>query len=334
MFHIAIVGAGYIGQNHIAAYKARSDAKVVAIICRSAEHGAQVVKQVGDGCRHYTSLDAALAENQIDIVDVCTPTNMHEPYVIQAAEAKCHVLCEKPVTFTLESFDRMYNACKKNGVYFMVAQVARWWPEFITIKNYMDEGKLGDVHMIYEKRICQHPNWSTWHRNPDVSGGGLYDLGVHDIDYLYTLFGTPTHVYANGWKSPTGCWNHVVSNFTWAGGQKAVLENSLEMTGNYPFSIQFRGTGDKGTIEYSLTAGVNINDGEMGSNLIWYPADSEDVVPVSVEQTDMFLGEIGEFLDAVGAGTTVPVTPEASRDVLKIVLAIKESLETGKVIAL
>lgn len=332
MLHIALVGAGYIGQNHIAALKSMEDAKIVAVICRGATHGAQVAEQVGGECRHYTTLAAALLEKHIDIVDICTPTYLHEQYAIEAAQAKCHVLCEKPVTLTMESFERMIAACEKNNTRFMVAQVARWWPEFMTIKEQVDAGKLGKIHMIYEKRIAQHPQWSTWHRDPEKSGGGLYDMNVHDIDYLYTLFGMPTQVYAHGWKSESGCWNHVIANLSWSSGVKAVCETSLEMTGNFPFSIEFRGTGDLGTIHYALTAGMNINDGERGSSLVWYPAGSEEVVPVQVEQTDMFAGEIRGFLDAIENGTPMPVMPEQSRDVLKIVLAMKDSLENNTIV--
>lgn len=334
MLNIAIVGAGYIGQNHIGAYKQLDDVAVVAIICRNADNGKKVCAQIGENCKHYTTLDAALAATHIDVVDICTPTNVHEEYVIAAANAKCHVLCEKPVTFELDSFDRMYEACRSNGVHFMVAQVARWWPEFMAIKDSLDQQKLGNLHMIYEKRLCQHPTWSTWHRNPAISGGGLYDLNVHDIDYLYSLFGMPASVYAIGWKSESGCWNHIVTALSWASGERAVCETSLEMTGNYPFSIELRVTGDQGTMEYAMTAGKNINDGEMGCNLVLYPAGTEEVIPVEVEQNDGFLCEIKAFLDAVRENKEVPITPEASREVLRIVLAVKESLENGCVVAL
>ena len=57
------------------------------------------------------------------------PTDTHEAFVIEAANAGCHVLCEKPVTLEMESLERMLSACEKNGVRFMAAQAARWWPE-------------------------------------------------------------------------------------------------------------------------------------------------------------------------------------------------------------
>lgn len=332
MFKVAVVGIGYIAQNHLAALKSMPDVEIAAVVSRSAEKGAKVSQEFG--CRHYLTLDEAVKAEKFDMVDICVPTYLHEEYVIKAANAKCNVLCEKPVTFDLESFDRMMDACKANGVRFMVAQVARWWPEFITIKEYIEQGKLGDIHMLYEKRVCQHPTWSTWHRDPEKSGGGLYDLNVHDIDYLYSVFGMPERVYAIGWKSPTGCWNHVCASLEWACGTKAVCETSLEMTGSFPFSIELRATGDKGTLAYALTAGVNINDGEMGSNLIFYPAGDEGVYPIQAEQIDMFAAEIREFIEAIRDDRPAVVTPEDSRNVLEIVLAIKKSLEDGTVVCL
>ena len=332
MFKVAIVGMGYIAQNHIAAMKTMSDVQIAAVISRSPEKGAKAAEEAN--CKHYFTLDDALANEQLNVVDICLPTYLHEEYAIKAANAKCHVLCEKPVTFELESLDRMIAACEKNGVRFMVAQVARWWPEFIAVKEYVDQGKLGDIHMVYEKRCCQHPTWSTWHRDPAKSGGGLYDLNVHDIDYLYSLFGKPNRVYAIGWKSASGCWNHGCTSLAWEGGPKAICETSLEMTGNWPFSIELRATGDKGTIAYALTAGVNINDGTRGSNLNWYPAGEENTYPLNVEQTDMFAGEIGEFFAAIRENRPAAVTPQDSRNVLEIVVAIRKSLEEGCVVEL
>ena len=332
MFNVALIGTGYIAANHVNAMKKIDGVKIAAVIGRNPETGKKFASDCG--CEWFTSLKDAMANVKIDTVDICLPTNLHEQFVIEAANAKCNVICEKPITFTVESFDRMVKACEDNGVRFMVAQVARWWPEYMTIRDYIDEGKLGSIHMIYEKRICQHPNWTNWHRDPAISGGGLYDLNIHDIDYLYSIFGMPKSLYASGWKSPSGCWNHVVTNLIWESGVRAVVETSLEMTGSWPFSVEVRAVGDKGTIDYALTAGVNINDGERGSNLVWYPAGDENAYPLEVEQTDMFEGELREFFDAVAAGRPASVTIEQNRGVLKLIEATVKSLENNEVIKL
>lgn len=327
----AVIGSGYIAQNHIAAIQQAPDSTLAAIVARNGEKGAQLAAQAG--CAYYPTLEEAVTGAGVTAVSICVPTYLHEEFVIEAARLKCHVLCEKPVTFTVESFDRMARACKDAGVRFMVAQVARYWPEFAVIKRYLDGKKLGKVHMIYEKRICQHPTWSTWHRDPDKSGGALYDMNIHDIDFLVSCLGRPAKLYATGWKSESGCWNHVATNLTWPDGTQAVVETSFEMTGAWPFSIEFRGVGDLGTLSYELTAGVNINDGERGSNLMWYPAGGEPE-PLEAEQSDMFREEVAEFVSGVREGRPFAVTDDQVRTVLKIVLATKKSLEEGCVVKL
>lgn len=327
MFHVAMIGSGFIAKQHALAYQALPGTRLAAIINPNPETAEKVAKDFA--CKYYATLDEAFNDQKFDIVDVCAPTHLHEQYVIQAAKAGCHVLCEKPVTFTLESFDRMTAACRENGVKFMVAQVARWWPEFVSIRNQLQNGKLGKVQMIYEKRLCQLPAWTVWHRDPQRSGGGLYDLNIHDIDFLVSIYGKPRSVYAIGWKTELGCWMHVVSSLIWPGGVKAVVETCLEMPGPWPFSIEFRGSGDKGTLHYALQAGVNITDGEQGSNYVWYPAGEDQPQPLHTEQRDMFKDEIEEFVNAISENREAAVTAAQSRQVLEVILATRKSLEEG-----
>ena len=334
MLNCVLIGAGYIAQNHLAALQANKEVKLVGVVCREEAHARTITEKAGPECRYYKTLEEACAATKVDFVDICVPTNLHEEYTVKAAGFGCHVLCEKPVTFTTESFDRMVEACDKAGVKFMVAHVVRFMSEPMVVHKLIKEGKLGNVHLFYEKRLSQHPAWSTWHRDNDVSGGGLYDINIHDIDNLYWNFGMPKTVYAAGWKSPTGCWNHIATTLTWENGVKAVCETSLEMTGNFPFSVEIRGTGDKGTLQYNFTAGANINDSDVQTKLVWYPAGSEACEEVTAAEADGFCGEVDAFVDAVLNDTEVPVAASEVRDVLRIVLAIRKSLEENTVVTL
>lgn len=332
MFRFALIGTGNIARDHIEAYRHLDDVEVTAVIGRNPETAAKCAEALG--CKWFSSIAEAKKEVEIDVADICLPTNLHESFVIEAARAGCHVLCEKPVTFTPESFDRMVRACEDNGVRFMVAQVVRWAPEYMTVKDFIREGKLGNIHMIYEKRLSRHPAWATWHRDPEASGGGLYDINVHDIDYLYSLFGKPETVYANGWKSPSGCWNHVVTNLRWANGVRACVESSLEMTGSFPFSVELRVTGDKGTLSYCSPAGVNSSGGKAGDAFVWYPAGDEKGCLLKADGPDMFEGELREFLDAIKEGREAAVTFEQNRGVLEVLGASLRSLEENVIVTL
>ncbi|MEA5002185.1 MAG: Gfo/Idh/MocA family oxidoreductase [Christensenella sp.] len=329
MFRIVVVGTGFIGSSHIKAIGNIEDVTLDAIVEQNRERGEEAAVQAG--CAWYPSFDELIKNGEKpDLAIIALPTFLHEEYVIRAAQAKINVLCEKPVTLSIDSFDRMSNACKENGVCFMVAQVVRWWPEFVEIKKLLDENKVGKLRMIYEARLAQHPGWSTWHTDPQKSGGGLFDLHIHDIDYLYSLFGMPESVYAVGWKSSTGCWNHIASNFKWKNGLKAVCEASMDMKGGHPFTIQLRVAGDDGTLDYRFVAGVNIKDGEQTADLIYYPED-QNAVKIPVEQFDPYEQEVRAYVQAIRKHMEAPIPAWQSRDVLRIVSGISQSLETGTV---
>lgn len=332
MLHVAVVGSGFMGKQHAQVYRQLPATKLVAIINPNMEAAAKLAQEMG--CTPFPDLAAACGQNPIDLVDVCVPTHLHEQYVIEAAQHKCHVLCEKPVTFTLESFDRMMAACQQNKVRFMAAQVARWWPEFMTIAEYLRQEKLGKIHLIYAKRLCQLPPWTVWHRDPKKSGGGLYDLNIHDIDFLVSVYGKPLTVYAAGWKTPQGCWMHVATTLAWANGVQAVVETCEEMPGPWPFTIELRACGDAGTLSYALQAGVNIADGQATSSFAWYPAGAEQPQALSAPQGDMFRLEIEEFVQAIVENRPAAVTPEQSRIVLEVILATQKSLEEGVIVTL
>lgn len=329
MFNTALIGAGYIAQNHIDAFAQLPNAQISALICRSRERGEGAARRIGPHCRWYPSLEEALAGRALQIVDICTPSDLHERYTLEAAQAGCHVLCEKPAALTVESFDRMTAACRDGGVRLMIAQVLRWWPEYRAAAGWIKQGRLGRLHMLSLKRLSQHPAWSNWHRDPNRSGGALFDLAIHDYDFLYSLFGLPRQVHAVGWKSPSGCWNHIAAVFAWDSGVRAVCETSMEMPGPFPFSVECRAAGDGGALAYQSGSSKNLHEFSARDSLLWYPCGAQEPSVLPVPQTDMFQEEIAAFLTALEDGTPLPVPPEQSREVLQLACAVRRSLESG-----
>ncbi len=329
MIHAALIGAGYIAQNHIDAFARLPNAQISALICRTRERGEETARRIGPHCRWYPSLEAARAGGPLQAADICTPSDLHEPLVLEAARAGCHILCEKPAALTLASFERMDAACASNGVRWMTGQVLRWWPEYRAAADWIRQGRLGALHMVSLKRLARHPAWSDWHRDPARSGGALFDLAIHDYDYLYSLFGLPRQVCAAGWKSPSGCWNHIAAVFTWDSGVRAVCETSMEMTGPFPFSVECRASGDRGTLAYTSGSGQNLHDFAAAAPLLWYPEGAQTPSALPVPQADMFREEIAAFLTALAEGTPMPVPPEQTRAVLQLACAVSRSLESG-----
>lgn len=328
----AILGTGFIGSLHAATVNRIEGYQLVAVADVNEDAGRKAAAEYN--CKYYADAEEMFQKEEIDIVHVCLPTFLHEKYVLLAAQYKKSILCEKPFALSAAAAQRMTDACEKAGVKLMIAQAARWWPEFLEIKKLLKNGVFGDIHMVYCNRLAQHPNWSIWHRDPQKSGGSLFDMNLHNIDYLFDLFGEVASVYAVGWKSPTGCWNHVISSITFQNGIKAVDEGSFEIVGNFPFGIALRMTGDKATIDYKFTAGFNIENLSAATAQTVLFEKGRDPVVLSIAGMDAYEAEIRAFIDCVTYNKPLPIQAADSVKVIKIVEAIEQSLETGKVIVI
>ena len=326
MQKVIVVGAGFIGRTHMEAWTRMKNAQLAAVVDQNGDVGREAAALFG--APYYATLQEAMQQEDATIADVCLPTFLHEACVLEAAAAGKHVLCEKPVTFELDSFDRMADACAHSGVRFMTAQVVRWDPAYAHIADMLRAGEFGAVRTVCTRRLSQHPGWSSWFRDPKKSGGGLYDLHVHDLDYVYSLFGMPCRVYASGWKSPDGCWNHICTELAWENGQTALCESSIAMTGAFPFTVEARINGERGTVDYAFSAGHNLHDGVAAARFQWYPADGEPA-QLAPAKADMYEAELSAFADAVETGAEPPIPPAQTRQVLRIVLGVRASLESG-----
>ncbi len=329
MARIGIIGAGFMGTAHSAAVKTLKDHTLVAIVDIDEAKGRALCAE--RGCEYLPTIDALLARNDVDIVHVCLPTNLHASTIIKAANAKKHVLCEKPFALHAAEIDAAVEAVEKNGVKFMIAQVVRFWPENVIIKDHVKSGKLGDIKQCYAHRLSQPPAWATWYADPKISGGGLFDLHTHDIDNMIDVFGKCVEVYAVG-QQKDGCWNYITTSLTFESGDKSVVESSLNMPGDYPFSTCFRIVGSKACLEQVMKAGANLDD-MSGFRYLKLYEEGEAAVDLPVEAYDAYAAEIKHFADCVDSDTAPRISADESRNVMKVMRAIEQSLKSGKVIA-
>ncbi|MDR0718168.1 MAG: Gfo/Idh/MocA family oxidoreductase [Treponema sp.] len=327
MKRVAIIGSGYIGCVHAEAVKRSKKLELAGFADRDMEKGEKTA--AGFEVPFYADAKELLAKESVDILDICIPTSFHEEYVLLGAANKKHVLCEKPFSLSSDSCERMTRACTEAGVKLMVAQVIRWFPEYQKIKEFIP--KLGPLHAVYSSRLCQPPNWTDWYRDPKIAGGAIFDLQLHNIDFLFSVFGPVDHVYAVGWKSPEGCWNHVLSTLVFKNGVNVVDEASETMVGDFPFTSSFRATGDEGTLDYRLSAGFNIENLGAASNVLTYMEKGKKPQALTWEAADGFQGEMEAFAAAIEEGKPVPISPEDSIYCIKIIEALQRSIENGTV---
>ena len=332
MVNVAIIGAGFMGKTHLTAYKAMNNATVTAVCDLNETQGRARAEEAG--CPWYADGETMLREAKVDAIDICLPTFLHEQYALLGAKYKKHILCEKPVTLTLEALDRMLDAAEKAGVQFAVGQAVRFWPEYVKTKQLYDAGALGTVKYARASRLSVHPAWSEWYRKPENSGGGLFDLHLHDVDYLCYLFGRVRQVYAVGQKNDVGCWNHVASSLSFENGVQATAEGIIEMPAGFPFTMELNVVGDQKAVSYRMRAGANLEDVASAVRETWLYGGAEPE-KLDIDPYDAYQKELEHFIGHIDAGTPITaITPQDVRHVLTVIHAIRTSLETGEPVAL
>ncbi|HEY3378277.1 MAG TPA: Gfo/Idh/MocA family oxidoreductase, partial [Armatimonadota bacterium] len=211
MIRIGMVGMGGISGAHLPAYEKLADiAQVVARCDKIPERADGTAKGVAINiggpaatalqATAYTDYRELLADPEVDVVDICLPTDLHAEVAIAALQAGKHVLCEKPMALNVAQCDRMIAAAQASGSIFMIAQCIRFWPAYVYLKELVDSGKYGKLTSAQFSRLSGPPIWASenWLLTPERSGGSLLDLHIHDTDYLSFLLGTPTSVSTRG----------------------------------------------------------------------------------------------------------------------------------------
>ncbi|WP_201738326.1 MULTISPECIES: Gfo/Idh/MocA family protein [unclassified Exiguobacterium] len=192
---IGIIGTGGIATNaHIPHYIA-AGADVVAVMNRTRERGEAVARQFGVE-RVYDTVADMLDSEQLDAVSVCTPNALHKDHVIQALDAGCHVLCEKPPAISEREADEMLQAAKRAGRTLHYGFHFRHRTDTQLLKRLIDSNELGHIYAATALALRRRgiPGWGVFTDKELQGGGALLDIGVHMLDLALYLMDYPKPV--------------------------------------------------------------------------------------------------------------------------------------------
>ncbi len=131
----------------------------------------------------YTDYEKLLSREDIDAVIITSENAKHVDQAISAAEHGKHMIVEKPIAVRLEDADRMVNVARKNGVKFQTAFVMRYHDATVTVKKFLEEGRIGEILVITTTNHGKYPD--LWFAEPELSGGGsMIDHTVHTADLM------------------------------------------------------------------------------------------------------------------------------------------------------
>ncbi len=328
---VGVAGLGFMGSTHLQAYQSVPNAEVAAVASsderkRSGDLSAiqgnldrpGEAMDFGDAAL-YATVEEMLADSHVDAVDLCLPSYLHASTAIKALEAGKHVLVEKPMALSGEECDSMVAAARSNGRVLMVAQVLRFWPDYARAREIIRSGEIGPVKTAFFRRKCAAPAWGKWMHDRSRSGGGVFDLLIHDFDFALHLFGKPSSIQARGVEEIEKGIDVVEAELDYGGSQLVSISGGWHHPKSYPFSMEFSIVCEGGTLDFH--SGLR--------RLTLYRGDGSSEEP-ELSQQDGFVTQLSAFADACDSGTTPELCPpEESALATRMTIAMRTSRERG-----
>lgn len=334
---VAVIGLGFMGVTHLRVYSQMPNARVAAVCDRvrlpvngmlagvPGNIGRPADISLGANVKACYDLDEILADPEVDVVDLCTPTALHAEQAIAALKAGKHVLCEKPMARTSREAREVFQATCGSAGFLMPAMCMRFWPGWSWLKDVVTKQTFGNVLAARFRRVSAKPAWSkeTYAAVGDV-GGALFDLHIHDTDIVNHLFGRPKGVFSSGVTHASGSIDHVFTQYHFPVGPSICAEGSWLMTEGFHMAYTLHC--ERATLDFDLARGP-------GAMQISEPGQKMRVA--QYDWPDGYDAEIRYFVDCV-ANSRPPeiVTALDGVTALEICEAEERSIRTGQVVDL
>ena len=328
MLNAAMIGFGGIAQAHKKGYdflEKEGKLKLVAACdIRNEVFEKQVeinlkndVPATANTFHQYTDLDEMLANEKIDFVDICVPTPFHPEIAIKMLNKGYHVLSEKPMALSSDACNTMLEAEKKSGKHFMIAQCLRFFPEYEYLKDCIEGNTFGKVLSAFFSRLSPPPlwGWENWFMNPELSGGCITDLHIHDIDIVRYLFGEPEAVSCRA--------SHSVSAYDTVQTALFYGETPITAVGDWtlskiPFSASYRVDFENATVCFE------------GGKVTVYPKNEQEPFSPSIPNISGYTAEISYFCDVILGKTENTKNPASSAArSIRLIELMKKSADMG-----
>ncbi len=334
---VLIAGLGAIGQRHARNLRRlRPDIELLAYRQRRLRHvitetlerdpGRDVEAELG--IRAYTDLDEALATGP-DAVFVCTPSSRHLEIALRAGEHGAHLFIEKPVSHTMDGVERLARVVAERGLVALVGCQWRFHPGVIRLRELLAGGVLGPVRAAEIEYAEYLPDWHPYedYRRSYAAraelGGGVALSHIHDYDLAWWLFGAPVDVMATGGHESNleiDVEDTVRATLRTATSRVVVSQTFASRDIRRRITV----TGERASVIVDLA----------GGRLELSTPVAPDLSFVNYQRNDMFTAEVAHFLACVERGAEPLIPLREGIAVLRVALAVKESLRAGQLVTL
>lgn len=335
-----ILGTGTVARYHATAVAQTSGARLVAVSRSDPSRMDEAEAIFGVPCE--PNAEALLARPDIDAVCICTPSGMHAPQAIAAAQAGKHVLVEKPMALTLADADTMITACHNAGVLLGVALQRRADPLFQGVRTAVEAGALGRLVLgtvsIPYVRPQSYYDSASWRGTWAMDGGGaLMNQGIHLADLLLWYIGDVTELSAHAatLAHTIEVEDCLTATLRFKNGALGSLVATTAAAPGFPHRIEIYG--DRGGVQIEGERVARCEGGDMES-LRPFSAETPTDAGAGASPTGISaLGHtslVGDMVTAIREGRPPLVPGEEGRRSLALVLAVYEAARTDLPVAL
>lgn len=324
ILNVAVIGCSGMGKNHMIGVTKSEGATLYAICDNATDDRLAECKEEFNVPIAVTDYRELVNDPNVDAVVIVTPDQLHLEMTVAFLRAGKDVLCEKPMSLSVEDCTEMRRVEKETGRRLMIGQVCRYTPAFVMTKKLIDDGRIGELFFIeseYAHNYTHARGYNDWRVSPERDGfiGG----GCHAVDLLRWIAGDPTEVYAHATHKCLTDWptnDCTIAIYKFPNDVKGKVFVSTGCRRNYTMRSVFYGT--KGTIICDNTSPtMTIFEGDE--------YDKPVELPVEINNHNI-TAEIDAFITALTTGNGVMVGSAEGANTVTVCRATIESAAIGK----
>ncbi len=326
MINVVVLGFGFMGKTHTGNLLKNPNVKLKAIVDKDAENirknlkgeagnfdtGSISEEQLSD-VKIYKDFEECLKAEKPDACVIAVHTLLHYKMAKMALEHDVHVFLEKPFCLDVSEGEELITMARRKNRILMIGHVVRFMPAYKTLKNWIDNKKFGELEFLSLSRFSGLPAWGQWKQRQKEfgsSGGALFDLVIHDIDYAQWVCGVPDNIRATSLPGKLSEYDYVTGFWSYYNKDlKVKIEGGNTFHSAYPFQAAFSARFENASVLY-------------------YPKDADNIIVTTDDETtlypagdanDGFANELDYFVSCVvNEEEPVVCTPESALESIEI----------------